>query len=71
MILNMISILLTASGTVIMYFFTPKTDRQVYAYNKSEIPLRKKQDKKKNLRLKQGFYLILLGILFQIFAFLK
>jgi hypothetical protein len=71
MIINLISILLTTSGTIMMYFFSPKIDSQKYLFNKSEMTLRKVQDEKNNLRLKQGFYLIVIGIMFQILALLN
>jgi hypothetical protein len=70
-LLNILSILFSTSGAIIIYLFTPKINTQNYVFNKSEKYLRMREDGIKNLRLKQGFILIMIGIVIQIFALFK
>ena len=52
-------------GTSLVFFNSPFLNRQIYAYNNSEIPKIIKKDKRKRLLSIIGFGLIILSYLIQ------
>jgi hypothetical protein len=67
-IVNLIAMSINIMGAYLMFYFTPPINSQIYTYNRSEMPAKRKEDARKNKWQRGGMFLIFIGFLLQAIA---
>lgn len=64
-ILNLLALLISITGSFLMYYYTPVVNSQTYIYMREEMAAIKKRDARKNKMVRRGMFLILIGFVLQ------
>lgn len=67
-VINLLALLLSITGTFMMFYYSPVINSQVFLYRKSELENIKKSDAYKNKMLRFGLILIFISCLLQAIA---
>lgn len=67
-LINLIALLLSVTGTYIMFYYSPVVNSQVFLYRKIEMQNIKKRDNNKNKKIRFGLLLILIACVLQAIA---
>jgi len=66
--LNILGLILILIGSILSYKYSSKVSSQTFLYRSEEMKGVLSKDKKKNRRLRLGFGLVVMGIVFQFMA---
>jgi hypothetical protein len=65
---NIIGLIINMSGSLMIYYYTPKAGFGTFVYNKSETKERKEIAKNLNQKIAQGMLILFVGFFVQLIA---